>query len=135
VKRDFSAVVKDMDGKPHVRAVMKYDGTTGMPIMVTRNGQLVHDFDRHEPMTLRTYAMDALAGRWPMDPPNIERGVLTHRVRLYDKLCFAPDAKAVELETHDLPVILDALYAQGVSALVYARIDAMLGTDPKPDPA
>lgn len=121
-----------MDGKPHVRAIMKYDETTGMPVMVTRGGQLVHDFDHHEPMTLRHYAMDALAGRWPMDAPNIDRSVLTHRARLYDRLCFAKDAKAVQLEAEDFPVILDALYAQGVSALVYARVESMLSTDPAP---
>lgn len=132
MKRDFSTIVKDMDGKPHVRPVMKYHATTGMPIMVVRDGVPEHDFDHHEAMTHRTYVMNALAGRWPLDPPNIERSVLTHRGRLYDKLCFAPDLKAIELEPADLPVILDALYAQGVSSLVYAQIEGMLGRDPEP---
>lgn len=132
MKRDFSTIVRDMDGRPHVRAVMKYNDTTGMPIMVMRDGALTHEFDHHAALTHRTYVMDALAGRWPMDPPNIERSVLSHRGRLYNKLCFATDVKAIELEPADLPVILDALYAQGVSSIVYAEIEAMLGRDPEP---
>lgn len=129
MKRDFSAVVKDLDGNMHVRAVMQYDKTTGKPVMEVQGGAKVHAFSHHEPLTLRGYAMDALAGRWPGEE-QMDRAVMSKRIKLYDKLCFSQDG-AIELEASDFPIILDALYNQRVSSLVYARIEDMLNTDPK----
>jgi hypothetical protein len=122
VKRNFEVAVKDYDGNVHSRALYKFD-EKGMPVM--KNG--VQEFDRHVPMTLRTYALDALGGRWQKD---LEMGVDGGaRMRLYHKICMSPDGW-VELEAQEPGLILQALEHQGRAFVVVDAMAKMLAEDP-----
>lgn len=122
MKRNFDVPVLDYDGRPHVRPMFKFD-EAGMPVM--KNG--VQEFDKHVPMTLRTYALDALGGRWPKD---VELGVDGGaRMRCYNKICYSPGG-AVELDAHEPGLILQALEHQGRGFVVVDAMQKMLSTDP-----
>lgn len=127
MKRNFDVPVIDYDGKPHVRAMFKFDAR-GFPIM--KNG--VQEFDKHVLMTLRTYALDALGGRWPKDlEMNVDGGA---RMRLYHKICMSPDG-VVDVEPQEIGLILQALEHQGRSYLVVDAMSQMLNKDPQPEAA
>lgn len=126
MKRNFNIVVRDFEGTPHVRAVMKYDEKTGMP--VTENGR--HAFSHHVPMTLATYAMDALAGRWRGEE-SLSNDEMWKRMKLHDKIATGvTTGEAIEITGDEGKALLEALNHKGESALVIGRIKDLLDTDP-----
>jgi hypothetical protein len=127
MKRNFEVPVLDFDGRPHVRAMFKFD-EKGMPVM--KNG--LQEFDRHVPMTLRTYALEALGGRWQKD---VELGVDGNaRMKLYNKILMSLDG-TVDLEANEPGLILQALEHQGRAFVVVDAMSKMLAADPKVEPA
>lgn len=127
MKRNFNVVQKDADGMAFVRARQKYDKDSGMPVY-DEKGAIA--FSHYEPMTLRLYALDALASRWKNEE-SMDSVTSEKRARLHDKLCFAPEG-IVDLKTEDSTMILDAMKAQGVAHLIVGRMKMMLETDPPP---
>jgi hypothetical protein len=125
LKRNFEVKVKNHEGRPHVRAVFKYDEESGMPLMDDKGN---HSFSHHEPMTLRLYALNALSGRWKGDD-NLSVADAHTRMKLHDRIAFAPDG-VVELEGKDGQLILDCLIKQGCDPIVVGRMKDMLDTDP-----
>lgn len=125
MKRNFNVVVKDHEGHPHVRRVFKYDDK-GMPVLEKVNGEERHTFDHFEPMTLRSYALDALAGRWRGEE-GMSNEDLWKRMKLHDKLAFGDE---VDIKAEEGQMILDAMNKQGLSALVIGRMKDLLDTDP-----
>lgn len=126
MKRNFNVIVRDFDGHPFVRPVMQYAHDTGMPIM--ENG--AHAFSHHEPMTLRLYALDALAGRWRGEE-GLTNDDLWKRMKLHDKLAFAGN-EPVEITSDEGKMVLDALNKQGRSPIVIGRMKDLIDTDPAP---
>jgi hypothetical protein len=124
VKRNFDQVMKDPDGKPHVKKVFKTD-ERGLPVL---DGK-VQEFSHFEPMTLRDYALDAVSGRWPGEDkaPWTE---VKKRGEVIDKLMLTPHGEDIELDSTQVQIIKDALERQGVSFYVMYRIGTMLDTDP-----
>lgn len=125
MKRNFNVVVKNSDGRPHVRALSKYD-EDGMPVI--ENGQPA--FDKYEPMTLRQYALDALAGRWKGEE-NMSNEDMWKRMKLHDRISFA-NKDDVELTSDEGKTIVDALNHQGSTVLVVGRMKDLFETDPEP---
>lgn len=122
MKRNFEVPVFDYDGKPHARALMKYDAK-GLPVIKNN----VHEYDRHVLMTLRTYALDALGSRWQKDIEfNVDGAA---RARLYHKICMSPDG-VVDLDPNEPALILQALEHQGRSYVVCDTMSKMLAEDP-----
>jgi hypothetical protein len=119
MKRNFNVPVIDFEGRSHVRPIMKYDDK-GMPVV--KDG--IHEFSHHEPMLLRHYALDTLAGRWQGE----EKLDGAPRMKLYHKICFAKDG-IVEIEGTDIATIVTALTNQGRSFLVIDAMQQMLNTD------
>lgn len=124
MKRNFNVVVKDYDGRPHVRPIFKYQPETGLPVI--KNGE--HEFSHHEPMTLRTYALDALGGRWPKDEITGVDGAA--RMRVYHKLLMSDGN--IEMTNEDGATIITALTNQGRSFVVIDAMQTLINTDPKP---
>lgn len=133
MKRNFNVVVKDLEDRPHLRQVMKYDKDTGMPVMEEVQGRKVHAFDRFEPMTLRQYALDALCGRWSGED-KAPWDQVKKRGELIDRITFSQDGW-VELENADCQIIKDALEHSGATYYVMYRMGKMLETDPPAAPA
>lgn len=126
MKRNFDAVVRAFDGRPHVKQVFAFDPKTGMPVI--ENG--AHKFSHHEPMTLRLYALDALAGRWRGEESmTVEEA--HQRMKLHDKLAFAKDG-VVEIDGKEGQMILDCLLKQGREPIVVGRMKELIDTDPAP---
>lgn len=130
MKRNFNVPVVGSDGVTHARVVFAYE-PNGMPVMELdkASGRKVQAIDHYEPMTLKVYALDALAGRWRGEE-DLGNDVLFQRGKLHDKICFGEKDGEVELVAADVALILDALNHQGQSALVITRMKAMLETDP-----
>ena len=127
MKRDFNVVVKDFEGRPHVRPLYRYDDA-GMPLM--EGGRQV--FDRHVPMTLATYALDALAGRWRGEE-SLSNEDMWKRMKLHDKIATAVAMPGpIELTSDEGKILMDALNHQGAAALVIGRMKDLLDTDPAP---
>lgn len=123
MKKNFEVFVKNSDGRPHVRAVNKYQAD-GLPVV--ENGNVV--FDKFIPMTLRQYAMDALATRTEADKGlSLEDG--WKRMKLHDKLCFSDGE--VDIKTEEAKMILDALNNAGQPPLVVGRMKDLLDNDPE----
>lgn len=129
MKRNFNVQVKDHDGRLHVRPVMKFDGETGMPVM-DGDKQV---FSHFEPLTLKLYALDALAGRWRGEE-NMSNDEMWKRMKLHDKLAFSID-EPVEITSDEGKMILDALNKQGRTPIVIGRMKELIDTDPAPPPA
>lgn len=127
MKRNFNVVVKNYDGRPNFRAIMRYDETTGLP-MLAKDGR--QEFSHHEPMTLRTYAIDALSPRLEGDQ-NMTVTQARDRTKLLDKLVFSVDG-VVELDTTEGPMILDCMLRQGREPYIVARMATLIETDPAP---
>lgn len=121
MKRNFEVPVKDYDGRPHLRALLKYDAA-GAPVMLPNGNQ---EIEKYVPATLRTYALDALAGRWPGE----EKIDGAERMRLYHKICFSKDG-VVDVEPAEVGHLLQALTNQGRSFLVIDAMQTLLNTDP-----
>lgn len=130
MKRNFEVIVKDHEGRAHIRRMDKYD-ESGMPMI--ENGAPV--FDKFVPMTLRQYALDALAGRWKGEE-NISHEESWKRMKLHDKLAFSLDGE-VELNGEEGKMILDAMNHSMKPPVVIGRMKNLLDTDPdakKDDP-
>lgn len=125
MKRNFEVVVTHHDGRPHVRQVFKYEEKTGLPVL--KDG--AHEFDKFMPMTLRQYAIDALAGRWKGEE-NMSRDDAWKRMKLHDKIAFNTDG-AVELTADEGKMILDALDHMQASPIVIGRMKDLIDTDPE----
>lgn len=129
MKRNFDVQVKDYEGRPFVRPTYEYT-EEGLPVLETE-GQMkgMQKFKKHEPLTLRTYALDALAGRWRgEDSLTIKQ--MTERIKLYDKIAFSKDG-VVDIDNDESQMILDCLNKQGREPLIIARMSAMLNSDPQ----
>jgi hypothetical protein len=124
MKRDFNQVMLNFDQRPYIRPMGKFDAE-GLP--VTKDGQ--PEFSHYEKMTLRTFALEALAGRWKGDE-NMTVDESTRRARLYDKLCFTTDG-VVDIDNAEAQMLLDCLLKQGRDPIVVARMKHLLDSDPK----
>lgn len=124
MKRNFDVQVKNYDGRINVRAIFEYDAA-GLPV-VDANGQ--PKFSHHEPMTLRLYALDALAGRWRGEE-NLTIEDAHKRMKLYDKLAFSTDGE-VDIDGKEGQMILDCLVKQGRDPIVIGRMKDLIDTDP-----
>jgi len=122
MRRDFSAEVLGADGRPYVRPVVKYDAA-GVP--VHKDGQ--PEFSHYEKMTLRSFALEALSGRWKGEE-NMTIEDSSKRIKLYDKLCFSKDS-VIDLDAAECTLIVECLNKQGRDPLVIYRMKAMLDTD------
>lgn len=123
MKRNFNIPVVNYDGRPYVRPVYKFDAA-GVPI--TTNG--MPEVERHEPMTLRLYALDALAGRWRGEEGmSIEES--HKRFQLLQKISAAGDGD-VDLDGAETQMILTALKNQGRDHTVVGRMKLLFDTDP-----
>ena len=122
MKRNFDVVVTDYDKRPRVRQVFKYDEDG---LMVIENGQPQHS--HFEKMTLRLYALDALATKHQNETISIPDAV--KRAALHDKICFSTDG-VVDITTEEATMILACLEKQGRDAIVLARMHKMLNDDP-----
>jgi hypothetical protein len=123
LKRNFSVVVKNYEGHPFVRPVYEFD-EAGIPVMGA-NGQ--QKFVKHEPMTLRIFALEALAGRWRGED-NMTVEEASKRMKLHDKLAFATGD--TEITGEEGLLILDCLRKQGSTPIVIGRMKELLDTDP-----
>ena len=121
MKRDFSAVMKDYDGRARFRPIFLYD-EAGSPVV--KDGQ--QEIERFEKLTLRVYALDALAAWWPGEERTIPNA--TRRAGLYDKLCFSTDGM-IDLTTDEAAHLLGALEKQGRDPIVLAAMKKMLDSD------
>lgn len=126
MKRNFNEAVKNYDGRPTVRVVVQYDQVTGLPV-VDENGN--QKFSHYEPMTLRLYAMDAVAGRWRGEE-NLSIEDMSKRTALLDKL-IAADNEAADITTEEGQMILECLRKQGREPYIIGRMKKLLDTDPK----
>lgn len=125
MKRNFKTVVQNFDGQPCVRPVFKFD-ETGMPV-TEKTGQQV--FDHYEPMTYRTYALDALSGRWRGEE-NMAIDDIMKRGKLIEKLTMSMDG-VVEIDADESKMIVDCLIKQGRDVFIIAKMKAMLDKDPE----
>jgi hypothetical protein len=124
MKRNFNVPVLDFEGRAHVRTVNKID-EKGV-LKLDEKNQAV--FSHFEPMTLRTYAMDALAGRWRgEDHMSVKDAV--ERMRIYDKLAAAQDGE-VDISSEEGKLIVETALRKGDSAMVIARLQMLIDTDP-----
>jgi hypothetical protein len=124
MKRNFNVPVLDFEGRAHVRTVNKID-EKGV-LKLDEKNQAV--FSHFEPMTLRTYAMDALAGRWRgEDQMSVKDAV--ERMRIYDKLAAAQDGE-VDISSEEGKLIVETALRKGDSAMVIARLQMLIDTDP-----
>lgn len=121
--RDFNLIIKNFDGRPNFRTVMKYD-ENGLP--ATQDGK--HLFSHYEPMTLRTYALDAISQRTSEDAA-MTVAQAQQRAKLHDKLTFSTDGK-VDITLEEGKMILDCLLAVGRDPIVVARMKDLFETDP-----
>ena len=128
MKRNFNVVVKDSDGRPHVRSVMKFDDK-GLPVLEKdAAGNMKQAFSHFEEMTLRTYAVDCLAGRWKGEEDMTPKQAV-ERMKLHDKLVFAPDG-VVDLTQDEANILMKAMECQRGSPIVLARMQILIDTDP-----
>jgi hypothetical protein len=75
-------------------------------------------------MTLRSYALEALGGRWKGDE-NLSHDELWKRMKLCDKLLFAGDVEC-DITADEGKMILDCLNKQMVTPLVFGRMKELI---------
>lgn len=125
MKRNFNAAVKDFDGNPHVRPMYKHD-EKGMPVVNERNERV---FSHFAPITLRTYAIEALGGRWKGEE-SLSNDEMWKRMKLCDRLTFAGDGDT-EITLEEGKLILDCLNKQMATPIVIGRMKDLIENDPE----
>lgn len=129
MKKNFAVIVKDAEGHAHVREVYAYD-ESGMPVMETKpDGRTAHKFQRLEPMDLRRYAIDTLAGRWKGEEA-MTPGQAAERMRLHDKLAMAADG-IVDVTVDECKLLLSALEKRQPLPVVLDMMNTLVNTDYK----